>query len=97
VEVAQKENIDISVFFKLILRSARAILLLRFGAGHIVKGELSEKEFVFLSSLADSDKVFTSQTIVELLTALELTTGAHIASLSLELALVDIIGKVGEK
>jgi DNA polymerase-3 subunit gamma/tau len=97
VRTAQKENIDISVFLKLILRSARAILLLRFGAGNIVKDELSEKEFAFLSKLAQSDTVFSSQILVELLTALELTTGAHIASLPLELALVNIIGQRVEK
>jgi DNA polymerase III delta subunit len=91
IQTAQKENIDIAVFLKLILRSARAILLLRFGAGKIVEGELSEKEFKFLSALAESDKVFSSQVLIELLTALELTTGAHIASLPLELALVNII------
>ena len=91
VRTAQKENIDISVFLKLILRSARAILLLRFGAGNIVRDELSEKEFTFLDKLATDDKVFSSQVLVELLTALELSTGAHIASLPLELALVNII------
>jgi len=93
VQTAQKENIDMSVFLKLILRSARAILLLRFGAGNIVRDEFSEKEFALLSGLADSDKVFSSQVLVELLTALELSTGAHIASLPLELALVNIIGQ----
>lgn len=93
IRTAQKENIDISVFLKLILRSARTVLLLRFGAGNIIKDELSEKEFAFLEKLAESDKVFSSQVLIELLTALELTTGAHIASLPLELALVNIIGE----
>ena len=95
IRTAQKENIDISVFLKLILRSARAILLLRFGAGHIVRDELSEKEFAFLDKLAKSDTVFSSQVLTELLTALDLTPGAHIASLPLELALVNIIGQKG--
>jgi DNA polymerase III gamma/tau subunit len=101
VRTAQKENIDTSVFLKLILRSARAVLLLRFGSGGIVRDELSEKEFAFLDKLAKTDKIFSSQVLVELLTALDLTTGAHIASLPLELALVNIIGQVdigtGEK
>jgi len=96
VKVAQKENIDMSVFLKLILRSARAILLLRFGAGNIVRDELSEKEFAFLDNLAKTDTVFSSQVLVELLTALDLATGAHIASLPLELALVNIIGQNGK-
>jgi DNA polymerase III subunit gamma/tau len=93
VHTAQKENIDMSVFLKLILRSARAILLLRFGAGNIVRDELSEKEFTQLSKLAETDKVFSSQVLVELLSALELTAGAHITSLPLELALVNIVGE----
>jgi DNA polymerase-3 subunit gamma/tau len=92
VRTAQKENIEISVFLKLILRSARAVLLLRFGAGNIVKDELSEKEFAFLSDLSATDKVFSSQVLVDLLSALEQISGAYISSLPLELALVNIIG-----
>ncbi len=93
VRLAQKENIDMSVFLKLILRLARAVLLLRFGAGHIVKDELSEKEFKFLSDFAKTDQIFSSQILIELLTALGETTSANISSLPLELALINIIGK----
>jgi DNA polymerase-3 subunit gamma/tau len=96
VHSAKKENLDMSVFLKLILRSARAILLLRFDAGNVIKNELSEIEFAFLSDLAKTDKVFSSQVLVELLTALELTASAHIPSLPLELALINIIGQTGE-
>ncbi len=96
VHSAKKENLDMSVFLKLILRSARAILLLRFDAGNVIKNELSEIEFAFLSDLAKTDKIFSSQVLVELLNALELTTSAHIPSLPLELALINIIGQAGE-
>jgi DNA polymerase-3 subunit gamma/tau len=93
VHAAQKENIDMSVFLKLILHSARAVLLVRFGAENVVKGDLSEPEFAFVSRLAETDQNFSSQVLVELLTALEQTTGAYISSLPLELALVNIIGQ----
>jgi len=95
VKKAVEQNIDMSVFLKLILHAVRAVLLVRFGAGHLVKDELSEKEFKFVSSLALNSeiggKVFSSQTLIELLTAYEQTTGAYISQLPLELALIRII------
>ncbi|MES2213707.1 MAG: DNA polymerase III subunit gamma/tau [Patescibacteria group bacterium] len=93
VKTATAQNIDMSVFLKLILHTARAILLVRFGAGQIVKGDLSEKEFAFVEGLSKQDGAFSSGTLVELLTAYERTTGSYIPSLPLELALVNIIGE----
>lgn len=92
IKKAVSQNIDMSVFLKLILHTARAVLLTRFGAGNSVKDELSEKEFEFVSSLAKSEAEFSSRTLVELLTAYEDTTGAYIPQLPLELALVRIVG-----
>ncbi len=109
VHTAAKENIDMSVFLKLILHSARAVLLVRFGAESVIKDSLSESEFDFVTKLAKSDPssraehatgqapTFSSQVLVELLTALEQTSGAYIPSLPLELALVNIIGNNLEK
>ncbi len=91
VKGAVSQNIDMSVFLKLILHTARALLLIRFNAAHIVKDELSEKEFEFISDLAKRDSQFSSSALVELLSAYEKTTGAYISSLPLELALVNII------
>lgn len=91
VNDAKKENIDMTVFIKLILHVSRAILLFRFGAEGIVKNDLSEMEYDFVSDLAKKDTVFSSKVLVELLNALDQTTGAYIASLPLELALVNII------
>lgn len=98
VASAKKENIDMSVFLKLILHTARAVLLFRFGASNIVRGDLSENEFAFISKLAENDKNFSSKVLVELLSALERTTGAYISSLPLELALISIVdgGKGGK-
>ena len=93
VKIAVSQNIDMSVFLKLILHTTRAVLLVRFGAPSVVKDDLSEKEFTFVEKLAKSDSVFSSQTLVELLTAYERTVGAYIPSLPLELALINIISK----
>lgn len=91
VKRAVSQNIDMSVFLKLILHTARAVLLTRFGASSIIKDELSEKEFKFIEELSKKENSFSSKTLVELLTAYENTTGAYISSLPLELALVKII------
>lgn len=91
IKKAVNQNIDMSVFLKLILHTTRAILLVRFGAEDLVKEDLSEKEFAFVSNLAKKEGVFSSQTLVELLTAYEKTTGAYISQLPLELALINII------
>lgn len=90
VKKATSQNIDMSIFLKLILHTTRAVLLVRFGASHIVKDDLSEKEFAFVTSLAKSENI-SSQTLVELLTAYENIKGAYIPSLPLELALINII------
>ena len=92
VKKAVSQNIDMSVFLKLVLHTARAVMLVRFNAGNIIKDELSEKEFEFVSRLAKGNGIFSSTVLVELLTAYEKTTGAYIPSLPLELALVNIIG-----
>jgi DNA polymerase-3 subunit gamma/tau len=93
VRKAVEQNIDMSVFQKLILHTARAVLLVRFGVGDLVRDDFSEKEFEFVSGLAKKEGAFSSQTLVELLTAYERTTGAYIPQLPLELALVNIIGE----
>jgi hypothetical protein len=82
-----------SVFIKLILHTTRAVMLVRFGSGNSVKDDLSAKEFEFVSGLAKSESEFSSNSLVELLTALERTTGSYIPSLPLELALIKISKK----
>ena len=91
IKQATDQNVDMNVFLKLILHTVRAVLLVRFGGGVTVEADLSEKEFAFVSDLAKKSDVFSSQTLLELLTALENTSGAYIPSLPLELALVNII------
>jgi DNA polymerase-3 subunit gamma/tau len=92
VKKATSQNIDMSVFLKLILTTVRAIMLVRFNAANIIKDDLSEKEFAFVSELVKkTQNSFSSGTLVELLTAYENTKGAYISSLPLELALVNIM------
>jgi DNA polymerase-3 subunit gamma/tau len=93
VKKAASQNVDMSVFLKLILQTARAVMLVRFNAGNIIKDEISEKEFEFVTKIAKGEGTFSSNVLVELLTAYEKTTGAYIPSLPLELALVNIIGE----
>lgn len=90
VKKAVSQNIDMSVFLKLILHTTRAVMLVRFKAEKIIKDDLSEKEFEFVSSLAFGKGEFSSNVLVELLTAYENTTGAYIPQLPLELALINI-------
>lgn len=91
VKKAASQNIDMSVFLKLILQTTRAVLLVRFGAEASIKSDLSENEFKFVSEMAKKDGAFSSATLVELLTAYERVGGAYIPELPLELALVNII------
>jgi DNA polymerase III subunit gamma/tau len=91
VKKAVSQNIDMKVFLKLILHTARAVLLVRFGAINSVKDEMSEAEFIFVSETAKSSADFSSKTLLELLTAYEETDGAYIPQLPLEVALISII------
>ncbi len=93
VKKAVSQNVDMSVFLKLILQTARAVMLVRFNAGNVIKDEISEKEFEFVTKIAKGEGAFSSNVLVELLTAYEKTTEAYIPSLPLELALVNIIGE----
>ena len=92
VSVAVAANLDISVLLKLLLQKMRAVLLIRFGSADMVKGELSEEDFKFISQIAaDKSVEIGSEAIVKLLDAYTATGRAYIASLPLELALVEIM------
>lgn len=93
VKKAVSQNIDISVFLKLILQTTRSVLLVRFGSESLVKDDLSVNEFKFVLDMAKKDGAFSSASLAELLTAYERTTGSYIPQLPLELALVNIIGE----
>jgi DNA polymerase-3 subunit gamma/tau len=90
VKEASEANLDMSVLLKLLLQKMRAVLLIRFGSSDMVKGDLSEDDFMFISKIA-SDKTIDigSETIIKLLDAYTTTSRAYIASLPLELALIE--------
>jgi DNA polymerase-3 subunit gamma/tau len=94
VKAATEQNIDMKVFLKLILHTARAVLLSRFGASHIFADSVSDKERQFITDINGSaPSSFSSQVLVELLSAYEDIQGAYIQSLPLELALIRICKK----
>lgn len=90
VKKAIEQNIDMTVFVKLVLHTVRSVMLVKFGNENLVKEELSEKEFDFVKKIAKSESALSSSVLVELLTALEKTSGSYISSLPLELALVNL-------
>ncbi len=100
VRKASEDDIDMSIFLKLTLRSLRAILLLRFSGNNemkdSIKEEFTEEEFTFLVDISiDKSANLSSQIIKELLIASDEMRFASISELPIELALVKIIG--GEK
>ncbi len=96
VKKAVSQNIDMSVFLKLVLHTARAVLLVQSGAASLVKDELSASEFTFVETLAKTS-VLSSGTLVTLLTAYESLRGAYIPSLPLELALISIVSETSHE
>lgn len=100
IRTAAEQNIDMTVFLRLILQLVRAVVLSRFGATKLVEEELSEGERAFVKKIAAADSLvpskdspFSSRTLVELLTAAEHIQGSPIPSLPLELALIEIAGE----
>jgi DNA polymerase-3 subunit gamma/tau len=89
VKKAVSQNIDMTVFIKLLLQLVRNILLAKFGNISSMKEDLSNAEFEFVTSMAKEGN-FSSTVLIELLTALDRTSGSYIQSLPLELAIINI-------
>jgi len=91
-----KENRDMKVYAKLVLRQLRAGLLLKYapaGAGSLLD-DFDEDEKKFLSTLIkEKGKNITSAVLIELLTAYQLLDYSYIPELPLELALIKIVGQ----
>jgi DNA polymerase-3 subunit gamma/tau len=91
VSRASKENADMRVFLKMILRFLRFILLLRFAKemkGEI-KDEVGEDTFEKLSSLAREAKNITSKTLLTFLEAHSLSEYSEVPELPLEIAIIN--------
>jgi DNA polymerase-3 subunit gamma/tau len=91
VRKASQENADMQVFLKMILRSLRFVLLLRFSPDmkNMVIDETGEEEFEKLSELAKTAKNINSKTLFAFLEAYSRQTYASIPELPIELAIID--------
>ena len=106
VRKVSEENSDMQVFLKMILRSLRFVLLLRFSptsqiastgqdkeTKSLVIDETGEEEFEKLSVLAKTAKNVNSKTLLAFLEAYSRQTYASIPQLPIELAIIDTANK----
>lgn len=92
---AEKQNLDVKVYGKLLLRKARAVLILRAAPGLAknIESEFSDSDFAFLKELSShKDSRINAQTLLEILTAVDLVGYASSPTLPLELALIKLVG-----
>lgn len=91
VRKASEENADMQVFLKMILRSLRFVLLLRFSKDmkDLIVDETGEEEFEKLSELAKTAKNINSKTLLAFLEAYSRQTYASISELPIELAIIE--------
>ena len=95
VKNAGEENTDMQVFLKMILRSLRFLLLLRFAPNmqKIIVDQTSEEEFAKLLDLTKSStagaKNINSKTLLNFLEASSRQVYASIPELPIELAIID--------
>lgn len=91
VRKAGEENADMQVFLKMILRSLRFVLLLRFAPDmkKLVIDETGEEEFEKLSMLSKTAKNINSKTLLSFLEAYSRQTYASIPELPIELAIIE--------
>ncbi|OHB07578.1 MAG: DNA polymerase III, subunit gamma and tau [Candidatus Zambryskibacteria bacterium RIFCSPLOWO2_02_FULL_38_13] len=93
VRKASEENADMQVFLKMILRSLRFVLLLRFAKDlkNLVVDETGEEEFGKLLELSKTAKNINSKTLLAFLEGYSRQTYASIPELPIELAIIDSI------
>ncbi len=94
VSRASKQNTDMGIFLKLILRKLRTVLLLRYAAelGSVLQEEYSKEDFLYLKNIAGKkDSSINSKTLSRFLEAYEETRHSYVRELPLELALIDLI------
>ncbi len=91
---ATEANIDMVLYFKLILHKMRAILLLRNLRGSEIKfaEEMTDTDFKFLKEIADKKlSKINSETLLVLLSYYDMVAKAYIQELPLELVLTKLI------
>jgi len=92
VRQAAAENLDMELYFKLIIEKFRAGVVLRYAPKieHQMAADLSEEDLAFLRSLTKKSARFTSKTLAILLREYQNMNNAFIKELPLELALLEI-------
>ncbi len=97
IRKASADNLDIKLFFKLIVEKFRMAIILRYAPKmeESMTGELGENDIKFLQNLIKTDKagVLRSLSLATLLEEYQNIDNAFIAELPLELALIRIIGE----
>lgn len=97
IRKASADNLDIKLFFKLIIEKFRLAIILRYAPkmAESMAGELGENDIKFLQNLIKADKagVLRSLGLSVLLAEYQNIDNAFITELPLELALVRIIGE----
>ena len=97
VKKASLENLDMKLYFKLIIEKMRVAIILRYAPKlkEEMTGDIGETDLEFLETLVKNDKegVLRSPALSVLLEEYQNIYNAFIAELPLELALVKIIGK----
>lgn len=94
VRKVSEKNADMQVFLKMVLRSLRFVLLLRFSPDmrSLIMNETGEEELARLSELAKSAKNINSKTLLAFLEASSRQAYSSIPELPIELAIIESCG-----
>ncbi len=93
VQATVNENVDMSVFMKMLLEKMRFVLLLRFAPAmeKQIASQVSQEDFLWLKKLSgEKDINISSSVLLEMLTAYENSSRAYIAHLPLEVAIISV-------
>ncbi len=93
IKSATNLNIDMLLYFKLILHKMRTVLLLRNikSSESEFAEEFTEADFNFLKGLAQNSKKINSDTLLTLLSYYDMVAKAYIQELPLELVLIKLV------
>lgn len=97
LHLAVAQNTDMKIFIKLVLERIRAVLLLRYAPNlkKAIEEEYSESDFKYLHNLSQKkDSGVNSTALKRLLEALDEVGRAYVLELPLELALIDLSGRI---
>lgn len=97
ISKATEANIDILLYFKLVLHKMRSILLLRNlkSSEGKLEDEMTDTDFKFIKSLSEKKpSTINSDTLLTLLSYYDMVSKAYIPELPLELVLAKLINKI---